>query len=529
MLSHWSIRTKVIGLIALLCLGLLLQGAATYLATRRAGVRGPQYQNIMTAQGLIADVLPPPALIVEAFLIAHRQLEAPITEQAALSRSVMALRTDFEARHESWRGALAASPLSHAAVFESYKPAHEFFERYQLEFVPAIAAGDRAKAGELLRTALASLYKEHADHVQRGVKEARAFVAVEERAARDAESSALLEVLLGTALLILLSAVGGKALLGAISHGLGRTQRLFAAITERDLTRKIESDTADEFGQMITMANEALESMRTLLRATSEQSESLAAASEELKVVSEHMSANAEETAAQAHVVTAAAEQVSASVKAMSTSTDGLNASVRDISRSTGEASDASSRAVSLAESANTAVQRLGESSVGISKIVRVINSIAEQTNLLALNATIEAARAGEAGKGFAVVANEVKDLAAETARATEDIARRIETIRVDTQGAVNAITEIRSFIGKMNEVQSSIVLAITQHGAATDEIARSVAEGVRGTTEISSNIGGVAEAARNTSSGASDTRNAASELARMASELRRALGQFSF
>jgi methyl-accepting chemotaxis protein len=529
MLSQWSIRAKVIGLIALLSLGLLLQGAATYVATRLAGVRGPHYQNIMTAKALIADVLPPPGLIVEAFLVAHQQLEAPAAEQPALARRLAALRTDFEARHEAWRGALAATPLPRAALSDSYAPAHRFFERHQLEFEPALAAGDKAQATNLLRGALAPLYTEYAAHVEQGIQQARAFVAAEEHAARDAESAAMLEILLGTALLMLLSIIGGKALLGAISNGLGRTQRLFAAITERDLTRKIESDTADEFGQMITMANAALESMRTLLRATSEQSESLAAASEELKVVSEHMSANAEETAAQAHVVTAAAEQVSASVRAMSTSTDGLNASVRDISRSTGEASDASTRAVSLAESANTAVQRLGESSVGISKIVRVINSIAEQTNLLALNATIEAARAGEAGKGFAVVANEVKDLAAETARATEDIARRIETIRVDTQGAVHAITEIRSFIGKMNEVQSSIVSAITQHGAATDEIARSVAEGVRGTTEISSNIGGVAEAARNTSSGASDTRNAASELARMASELRRALGQFSF
>jgi methyl-accepting chemotaxis protein len=213
----------------------------------------------------------------------------------------------------------------------------------------------------------------------------------------------------------------------------------------------------------------------------------------------------------------------------MASSTDGLNASVREISRSTSDASDASSKAVMLAETADKAVMRLGESSAGITKIVRVINSIAEQTNLLALNATIEAARAGEAGKGFAVVANEVKDLAAETARATHDITRRIEAIRVDTQGAVDAIAEIRSFIGKMNEVQASIAAAIEQHGATTGQNARSLSEGVRGTTEISSNIGGVAEAARHTSSGASDTKNAAGELARMAAELRRVLAEFAY
>jgi len=246
-------------------------------------------------------------------------------------------------------------------------------------------------------------------------------------------------------------------------------------------------------------------------------------------VVSEHMSANAEETAAQAHVVTAASAQVSSSVQAMAQSTDGLSANVREISRGASDASEASSRAVKLAETADRAVTRLGESSAGIHKIVRVINNIAEQTNLLALNATIEAARAGEAGKGFAVVANEVKDLAAETGRATQDIVRRIETIRVDTQGAVDAIAEIRTFIGKINDVQSSIAAAIEQHSATTGQIARSLSEGVRGTTEISSNIGGVAEAARHTSSGASDAKNAATELARMASELRRVISRFAY
>lgn len=317
--------------------------------------------------------------------------------------------------------------------------------------------------------------------------------------------------------------------LTSIERPLARIHQLFQALAERNLTHRVDLQSTDEFGAMTEVANAAVESMRGVLQSISEQADALAAASEELKVVSEHMSANAEQTAAQAHVVTAASEQVSSSVQAMASSTDGLDASVREISRSTTDASEASSKAVMLAETADRAVTRLGESSAGISKIVRVINSIAEQTNLLALNATIEAARAGEAGKGFAVVANEVKDLAGETARATHDITRRIEAIRVDTQGAVDAIAEIRSFIGKMSKVQASIAAAIEEHGATTGQIARSLSEGVRGTTEISSNIGGVAEAARHTSSGASDTKNAAGELARMAAELRRVLGEFAY
>jgi len=331
------------------------------------------------------------------------------------------------------------------------------------------------------------------------------------------------------ALLSIVCCVSTIAVMRSIEVPLARVRDLFQAMAQRNLTVKVDMRNDDEFSDMTQLAMQAVESIRELLRSLAEQSDALAGASEELRVVSEHMSANAEETAAQAHVVTAASEQVSSSVQVMAQSTDGLSANVREISRSTSDASEASSRAVMLAETADRAVNRLGESSAGIHKIVRVINTIAEQTNLLALNATIEAARAGEAGKGFAVVANEVKDLAAETGRATQDIVRRIETIRVDTQGAVEAIAEIRTFIGKISDVQSSIAAAIEEHSATTGQIARSLSEGVRGTTEISTNIGGVAEAARHTSSGASDAKNAATELARMAAELRRVISQFAY
>jgi methyl-accepting chemotaxis protein len=341
---------------------------------------------------------------------------------------------------------------------------------------------------------------------------------------------AVMAWLIASSMVIAIAAVWcGRTVLHSLAAPLARAQAVFESMARRDLTSRVEASGSDEFRPLMESANQAAEAMRLLLRTIGEQAETLAAASEELKVVSEHMSANAEQTAAQAHVVSAASTQVSGSIKAMSTSTEGLDSSMRAISRSSVDANDASGRAVSLAESANIAVQRLGESSAGIGKIVRVINSIAEQTNLLALNATIEAARAGDAGRGFAVVANEVKDLAAETARATEDITRRIEAIRVDTQGAVEAIAEIRGFMGKMNDVQGSIATAIELHSATTSEITRSLADSVRGTVEISSNIGGVAEAARNTSSGASDTRNAASELARMATELRRVISEFSY
>jgi methyl-accepting chemotaxis protein len=177
----------------------------------------------------------------------------------------------------------------------------------------------------------------------------------------------------------------------------------------------------------------------------------------------------------------------------------------------------------------NTTVAKLGESSAEIGNVVKVITSIAQQTNLLALNATIEAARAGEAGKGFAVVANEVKELAKQTAKATEDISRKIEAIQTDTKGAVEAIGKIGQIINQINDLQNTIASAVEEQTATTGEIGRNVVEAAKGSNEIAHNITGVAQAAQSTTEGASETKRAADDLSRMANDLQRLVGQFKF
>ena len=155
-----------------------------------------------------------------------------------------------------------------------------------------------------------------------------------------------------------------------------------------------------------------------------------------------------------------------------------------------------------------------------------VITGIAQQTNLLALNATIEAARAGEAGKGFAVVANEVKELAKQTATATEDIGQKIEAIQNDTKGAVTAISQISIVIGRINDISNTIASAVEEQSATTNEIARNASEAAKGSTEISKNIANVSLAAKNTTEGANNSLSAATELSKLAADLKRVVDQ---
>jgi methyl-accepting chemotaxis protein len=301
------------------------------------------------------------------------------------------------------------------------------------------------------------------------------------------------------------------------------------AAAQGDLTREVSVRGIDAVGQM----GEGLAQFFTDLRASvtniATNSQSLAAASEELSSNSQQMSAAAEETSAQANVVSSASEQVNRNLQTVAAGTEEMSSSIKEISKNAAEAAKIATDAVKVAQETNTTVAKLGESSAEIGQVIKVITTIAQQTNLLALNATIEAARAGESGKGFAVVANEVKELAKETAKATEDISRKIEAIQENTKEAVGAIGTITSIINQINEISTTIATSVDQQNVTTNEMARNVTEAANGAGEIVKNISGVAEAAQSTSHGAGDTQKAAASLALMSTELRGLVERFKY
>jgi methyl-accepting chemotaxis protein len=327
---------------------------------------------------------------------------------------------------------------------------------------------------------------------------------------------------------LVIGALAAILIAGSISRSMSQMLGMAEQVAARNLTiADIAITSRDDIGKTEAALNTMKNGLREMINSIAATAARVTGASQQISTETQQIMANSEETSVQANVVTSAAQQVTRNLETVVTGAGEMSTTIQSIASSAHDAATIARDAVKNAQAADATVAKLGKSSAEINDVVKVITSIAQQTNLLALNATIEAARAGEAGKGFAVVASEVKELAKQTASATEDISRKIAAIQQDSKSAVDAIGNIHGVIQKISDISGTIATAVEQQSATTNEMSRNVAEAAAGAGEISNNIGGVAQGAQGTSANAIESQKAVEQLAEMSAELSALVAQF--
>ena len=493
-MKNWSLKTKLALLVSSAVMGFLAFGIVSFATLSKVEVGSPVYERIVMNKDVIADYVPPSQSLAVAIVHAVKMEEAP--DQASIQHFLDLLREDeknFEEGHAKWMRQLPDGKLKELVGGPAYNAAKEWFGTMEQEFIPSVLSGDRRKAHEIRTTKMAKSFAAQEATVDEIVKVTNDLVA-NDQAEAVAVASSRARILLLVGLVALTVVIGfASTIARSILGPLNQTLIVLQGLADGDLRHQITVDSADEVGAMGCALNRAIDGVAKAIGLIAENAVRVASASEELNSTSQQITANAEETSAQADVVSRAAQQVSQNLQTVAAGAEQMGASIKEIAKNATEAARVATAAVKVAETTTATVSKLGDSSTEIGQVIKVITSIAQQTNLLALNATIEAARAGEAGKGFAVVANEVKELAKETAKATEDISRKIEAIQSDTKAAVDAIASISGVINQINDISGTIATAVEQQNTTTNEMSRNVSEAAQGSGEITSNVAGVA------------------------------------
>lgn len=537
-----SLSSAIIAFGIVLVIGFTAVVSTSLYALRELKVGGPLYSDIKLGNDLIADILPPPEYVIEAYLEATLAMREP-EQLAAHGERLVQLHKDYDERKAFWVSSSLSADLKAALVSKSDAEVQKFWKILTDQLLPALKSKDMAGA-ERAYAQVKDAYTAHRAVIDSIVENANKQNADMEKLAADRDSS-ILYILLGVAAAVLAFIAAG--LLGValgVVRPIVRMTDTMQKLATGDLAADIPfAHRQDEVGSMagalLVFKRGAIENARlreeqlqkeqeaalakrgalhqmaeTVERETGRSIDTASATTQGVERAASSLSEIARSLSSESQAVAAASTQALGSTQTVSAAAEQLSASIREIATQVARTSTVTKSAVAGREQARSTIQALAGAVRKIAEVSDLIGGIAGQTNLLALNATIEAARAGEAGRGFAVVAAEVKSLSDQTAKSTEEITRLIAEVQASTQAAVDAVETMGGHIVEIDGVATSVAAAMEEQDAATREIARSISESASAAKEVSAKIANVSRDAASVNERAADVRQAIAGMA---------------
>ena len=538
--------------------GAIIVSAVGLFVFGQAKVNGPVYSRIKSANDLVADILPPPEYIIEMHLVAFQSSTTTDAEQRQKQIARLAqLRKDYEDRRTYWTAHLGAGPMRKALLETSFQPAQHYFELVEKELIPALQAGHLDQAATLVHGPLEAAYVAHRSGIDTLVELANSEVAAGETLAARWESGGFYAILGCLLVIVLVAATIAYIITCGIVRRIQAVSRPLAAMSigEADLTQRLTISGQDEIAVLSASFNRFVERIHGMVRNISGNVTTVASSAEGLSAVSNQtiqgvrtahekattMAAAAEEASANTSSIASGMEDMSHGLSSVASATEEMSATIGEVATQTTKARTISDNAIAETEALRVRIAQLEVVAVEIGKVTETITHIAAQTNLLALNATIEAARAGAAGKGFAVVAGEIKELANQTAQATEEIKGKISEVQSSVNGTTQDIARITAVIHEVGGIVSSIAAAVEEQSVVTKDVATRIAQTAAGVKDANDRVAQTALAAKTVAAdiaatsvviddmrqGGESVQQSAGELADLSGQLKNLLGQF--